>query len=72
MNRWISVEEELPENGVQVLVFSNNGEIFTSRRAVIVSHNSRNSRKEQCGAILECMHFTHWMPLPKSPKDSNE
>lgn len=55
MTNWISVEDELPESGKEVLVFRDYGD----RKIIEVECWSNKF------SILNCA--THWMPLPSPP-----
>lgn len=58
--KWISVEERMPENDDDVLVFSSSGIGlgYYSRCGYWVDYVNTND---------ECI--THWMPLPEPPKE---
>ena len=58
---WISVEERLPEYGERVLV-SNGG-------FVCESFLSQSGKWQRGGVDMFFMTPTHWMPLPKAPKE---
>lgn len=58
---WISVEERLPEPGERVLV-SNGG-------FVCESFLSQSGKWQRGGVDMFFMTPTHWMPLPKEPKE---
>jgi hypothetical protein len=60
--KWISVEERLPEELEDVLVFSRNG----SSTWTEVAHLMCN-RWWRVG--IPMINVTHWMPLPPSPKE---
>ncbi len=70
MNKWISVKDELPDYGVDVI-------IADSRRMLISNLVAIESTKE--GQIIRWFvgnveiqtitGFTHWMPLPEPPKE---
>lgn len=66
-NEWISVEEKLPEDGQIVLFHQKNGFIYC---AEYFAGNSIMSTgwfiDNDC---WEAEEVTHWMPLPKSPKE---
>lgn len=63
---WISVKDKLPEFGMSVLVCNQAGQIFTCRRPVI-EHNLSLVDTD----TVRHTRYTHWMPLPKLPKDEN-
>ena len=54
-NGWISVEDRLPEQNGEYL-------IYTSRGFIMMSYCFANSNG------FERWDVTHWMPLPKTPK----
>lgn len=60
MNEWISVTEKLPKYGERVLITEGHG-VFEA--ALSVSH-----KWVRCG-IGWTEGVTHWMPLPKPPKE---
>lgn len=66
-NEWVSVEERLPEKGQIVLFHQKDGFIYC---AEYFSGNSIMSTgwfiDNDC---WEAEEVTHWMPLPKSPKE---
>lgn len=52
--RWIPVTERLPDIGIEVLVYSEDDGICV----------------DYCdGDSFVCYYVTHWMPLPKPPKE---
>lgn len=63
-SEWISVEEELPDNGITVLTVTEEGFVST------------NYLVEERGAAWDCIWrfdstsspITHWQPLPEPPK----
>lgn len=61
-SEWVSVNDSLPDDLTQVLVYTNHGYMFTARRAVIESKNSRPDD----GAYER---ITHWMSMPSPPKE---
>ena len=67
--KWVSVEDELPDNGVSVLIRSSFGEIFTCRRPVIV--NTNKSWESNTGEFNR-PKITHWMLLPQPPKEQDD
>lgn len=60
--KWISVEEKLPKEAEDVLVFCRNDTITW---VVIAHHVGRQWWR--VGVPIECV--THWMPLPEPPKE---
>ena len=61
--QWISVDDRLPENGIDVLVYVRDGTIDTAYYSL-------------CG-YWECYTsmsnaVSHWMPLPKAPKEDEQ
>ncbi len=62
MEEWISVEDRLPEIGVEVIVCDNYGDVYTDCLTKMNTAWAKHSRY-----IID-LHYTHWMPLPKPPK----
>ena len=60
--RWISVEERLPYDCIDVLVFTRSG--YTSSISIA---NTLKGRWFSRGIPFE--NVTHWMPLPEAPKE---
>ena len=62
-NKWISVEERLPEKDKDVLCYSNKngGHLFFGYRGYI-------SGEWMEGGSLHIGDVTHWMPLPEPPE----
>lgn len=72
--KWISVEDELPEEGVGVLVVTPWGSVVFAVRDNIcyeIADVEVDSPQIEVGLIeLEDeKSITHWMPLPEAPKD---
>ena len=75
---WISVEDRLPENMDEVLVFERwetkpfvgywNGYHWFVDMTFITS-TGRDGGLDDC---IEQKYITHWMPLPKLPEYKNE
>ena len=61
--RWISVEERLPEVGVDVLV-TDGSNVCISRQVRYVSPTERFTFWSR-----DDLDLTHWMPLPEPPKE---
>ena len=65
---WISVEDELPEEHTDVLLYDRQENMFVGYR-----HEMEFS--SLIGDDLEIDHngtITHWMPLPEPPKKGDE
>lgn len=60
-HKWISVEERLPEEEVQVLVY---GRIFMDIGWILDS-----KWKSEYINAYDDDEITHWMPLPEAPKE---
>ena len=59
---WISVKERLPDSDSKVLIYTNFGDTYVCRSAVIRFKNERMSTKE-----LKYENVTHWSELPTAP-----
>ena len=60
-NKWISIDEKLPENEERVLVY------IDSKRYGKTLDTDRYLRDSDSWARWN-NHITHWMPLPEPPK----
>ena len=60
---WIDCEDQLPADGVSVLISTNFGDIYTCRLPVIIEKNKRGSTPDQ-----KCERVTRWRPLPEPPQ----
>ena len=60
MNEWISVQDKLPDKSGDYLVFCRNHNFVT------ISYFRGKSQWAKCNKYI-----THWMPLPESPKESD-
>jgi hypothetical protein len=67
--RWIPVTERLPEEGIAVLVSNGNGESAVARLfdADDLLWITSEWRGREGHYLSPCP--THWMPLPKPPKE---
>lgn len=63
--RWISVDDMLPEVGVRVLAYSTYG-IYPMMLGEI---RSRQYWYDDDWDVYRSEEVTHWMPLPKPPKE---
>jgi len=60
MNEWISVKDRLPKYSVDVLSYD------TACGIDVVTFINGMFYYDGCAM----QHVTHWMPMPKPPKDS--
>jgi hypothetical protein len=76
---WVSVDESLPENKGDYMVFTKNGNIkvmpfFTERNASAAVYNrgfcewTKGARTNDDDWWKPVGYVTHWMPLPEPPK----
>lgn len=67
MSEWISVEERLPEQSVEVLVYD-----FVDSMDVMfleVDDDGYRFWADDNGYEYSIHDVTHWMPLPEPPKE---
>ena len=78
-NKWISVEERMPEHGTDVLVLTAPGTIRLGQNCVVAEYI--HPRMEKSGVFINfyagyddknILAVTHWMPLPEPPKEGLE
>ena len=62
--KWISVEDKFPKGGQCVLLFSKESGVAEGAYSEIDKH----FRQWRWSCIKK--DVTHWMPLPKSPKEN--
>lgn len=72
--RWIPVEEKLPEENVTVLAFNADphAEKYVLARYRAVAHLGcfwYQFDQEYDSWCASCWKVTHWMPLPRPPKE---
>ena len=65
MEDWISVEDRLPDIGVEVIVCDNYRDVYTDYR-----RKDNKDWNEPRKYIID-IYYTHWMPFPKPPKKIN-
>lgn len=69
-NKWVSVEERLPEPGERVLATDCGfvGEFYINKRGQWQRYNVN------CSELLMALDILYWMPLPAPPerRNSNE
>ena len=63
---WINVKDKLPDNGQDLLAYLNYGE-----ETRIAPCNYADGVWFDCmmNCVVALPYITHWMPLPKSPKE---
>jgi hypothetical protein len=65
MNEWISVKDSLPKEDEYVIAYDGQ----EVEKAFIMRYDNNNPIWTYYD-WMEWDHVTHWMPLPKPPKDS--
>ena len=70
MNNWISVKEELPPLRQTVLLLRTIGRV----QRMIVGYYFKENFWYDIDDLWDCplMNITHWMLLPKLPKQEND
>ena len=66
VQEWISVKDRLPEESGMYIVTANDGH---AQRVSFVQWQKKNRMWNLTGA-RSYWRVTHWMPLPKPPKES--
>lgn len=66
-SRWISVEERLPEDGKNVLIF-----VRTMSRWWHMEVDWHTGNSWYNNAETNWNKITHWMPLPEPPKEESK
>lgn len=61
-DKWISVEDRLPENETNVLCYGKGDRYFTAH------HYEKGFFIDADAEELDNENVTHWMPLPQQPK----
>ena len=64
-NRWISVEERLPEHGQKVLGIDSDGEIE------VWCFDAEYPSMCRYGGNLRAFDISRWMPLPEPPEEED-
>lgn len=59
---WISVEDRLPENDVEILISRTDGEIY-------LAVHQDDGRWYDSSEGSDVKFITHWMPLPLPPEN---
>lgn len=70
LNGWISVDNELPEEGVRVLVFSDGAFVLLAEFTGGEFYDVVRDGEEFFETVTRCV--THWMPLPAAPAQGRE
>ena len=65
--RWIPVTERLPEDGFEVLVYTDR---YGGRHEFAYYVPRLGAWYQNCALLIP--NVTHWMPLPKPPKECDE
>ena len=65
MSEWISVEDRLPEDGVEVLAYDTDHEIYALAERCLDSLRASDESTYY-------LRPTHWMPLPEPPSASED
>lgn len=65
LNGWISVDNELPEEGARVLVFSDGAFVLLAEFTGGEFYDVVRDGEEFFETVTRCV--THWMPLPAAP-----
>ena len=68
LNGWISVDNELPEEGAHVLVFNDGAFVLLAEFTGGEFYDVARDGEEFFETVTRCV--THWMPLPAAPKAS--
>lgn len=63
MDNWISVEEELPETGVPVIVYNTEGATLIG----VLLNNGWAAFFQDGYNLMGDLYATHWQPLPSPP-----
>jgi hypothetical protein len=66
---WISVEDRLPEDGVDVLVYVENNFIFTASHQYVTGGGDYWHEFPPSDIVFKP---THWMPLPEPPEGASD
>ena len=64
MAEWIRVEDRLPEDSNDVLVYGD--------EVVSVGYKNRFTQSLTSYEFKDKQHITHWMPLPDAPNNKND
>jgi hypothetical protein len=67
-SEWISVEDRLPEENTDVLIYRGG---FRGDLMNVYTYMGHNEWEDEYGywSITDDEGITHWMPLPEPPKD---
>ena len=65
--RWIPVTERLPEDGFEVLVYTDR---YGGRHEFAYYVPRLGAWYQNCALLIP--NVTHWMPLPKPPKECDD
>jgi len=64
--KWINIKDKLPEDGIEVLTFGNNG----FKLDYLIFSEFKNIPYIWGNELIDDWHkVTHWMPLPDNPEE---
>ena len=69
MMEWISVEDRLPDETDDVLLYDSQMGVFSGRISYVISHGYFNITHTTGHTANGA---THWMPLPEPPKEETK
>ena len=69
MAEWISVEERLPEKEGSYLVYDIGHFRGSSTPQIRITYFKKGDKYHD---YMWKNHFTHWMPLPRTPKERGD
>lgn len=69
MREWISVEDRLPEDGIEVLAYTIAHSVRVLKRNNLMDDWDVTDRKNAC---IRSDYVTHWMPLPEPPEVADD
>jgi len=66
---WISVKDQLPEEYVHVITFSDKDEEFNIDYVILCPNETdEDDWLWACRLVNDRCSVSHWMPIPKAPK----
>lgn len=61
--KWISVDNKLPNDGEEILIFS-----CEDKNNISIGYRKHNFFFDLIDFTITPINVTHWMPLPEPPK----